>query len=354
MCARPAVAAAKFTLVLGGKITAEDALDDKSGKLVSIKAVIDLAKSAGNVSVTSDADAGVVSITHDSGAVPEAIAGWKAPGVTFVVDGKITKSSARVVSGVPYVGAKDLKKIAEALGYSADLDTGAGVLALTPKAAGGGSVAAGGGPEPAETKRPSYGLNGTFMQSIQQSSASAAQHGATAGHPAAGGGGNVCAYLDRMKAVWCDTEPSPEEKSTADRLAKLFQDNEKKVKAGQKVQGNPADLKALEDLLKSFNEKVQRRIQGTKAEQPPAGAEEWYQTSVEFLDDVDQTMKLSFQLVDIYKTDPKKQPKKEDIQKLHKRLQSLNQQVQAIGARENDIIVQVREAHGCGSANCGE
>src|SRR5581483_10920697 len=99
---------------------------------------------------------------------------------------------------------------------------------------------------PTATRPPAYGMNGTFMQSIAKSSGAAANT-ASQGH--AGGGGDVCAYLDRMKALWCDTEPSAEEKETINRLAKLFEDNEKKVKAGQKVKGNPADLKQLEDTL---------------------------------------------------------------------------------------------------------
>lgn len=346
-------APAKFTLVIGGKITSEPALQERGGILVSARAVSDLARAAGDVGLSADAEAAVVSITHGRGEIADAWRGWKGSAITFVIDGKITRVPAHASEGVPYLAPKDLKRIAESLGFSADLDAGAGVLALGRKSGErpvGGGEADSGASAPHEDARPSYGMNGTFMQSIAGAAGSAGHaHPVTAG---GGSGGDVCGYLDRMKDLWCETEPSAEEKSTMDRLARLFQENEKKVKKGQKVQGNPADLKALEDTLKSFDAKVRRRLEGTKDSHPPAGAQEWYDTSMEFLDDTEAVMKLSLELVNIYKQPPAKQKSKEEIQKMHKRLKSLNQQVQGLGAKENELILEVRTANGCGGPEC--
>src|SRR3954470_44743 len=104
LLATSAWAAAKFTLVLGGKISSEDALDDKAGKLVSANAIGDLARAAGGMGVSFDADAGVVSVNHDGGAVAEKISGFKGAAVTFVIDGKITRVTAKMgADGVPFL-----------------------------------------------------------------------------------------------------------------------------------------------------------------------------------------------------------------------------------------------------------
>src|SRR5207253_2422507 len=104
LLATGANAAAKFTLVIAGKISSEDALDDKAGKMVSANAVADLARAAGGVGVSFDADAGVVSVNHDGGAVAEKISGFKGAAVTFVIDGKITRVTSKVgPDGVPFL-----------------------------------------------------------------------------------------------------------------------------------------------------------------------------------------------------------------------------------------------------------
>lgn len=336
-----ALAAPKFTLVIGGKITSEDALEDKGGRMVSAKAVADLARAAGGMSVAFDAEAGVVSITHDGGAVAEKLSGFKGAAITFVVDGKITRVPAKVgAEGVPYLAAKDLKKIAETLGYVADLDAAGSVLALTPKreaAAETATVAT----EAAATPEQSWGLNGTFMKSVAAGSSGATK---------TSGGGDVCSYLDGQKVVWLATEPSDEEKSAFKNLAAIFTANEKLAKAGKgkEIKVNKGDLQLLEKTLKSFSSKVDQRTAGTKNSNPPEGAKEWYSISVDFLDKVQAAMKLSMEIVNEYKLPDAKQPKKEVFEKQHKRLQQLNTEIQAAGTQEVEIVTTVREGHDCG------
>ena len=336
-----ALAAPKFTLVIGGKITSEDALEDRGGRMVSAKAVADLARAAGGMSVAFDAEAGVVSITHDGGAVAEKLAGFKGAAITFVVDGKITRVPAKVgAEGVPYLAAKDLKKIAEALGYVADLDAAGSVLALTPKAAAATKTAAA-TTEPAATPEQSWGLNGTFMKSVAAGSSGATK---------TSGGGDVCSYLDGQKVVWLATEPSEEEKSAFKNLAAIFTANEKLAKAGKgkEIKVNKGDLQLLEKTLRSFSSKVDQRAAGTKNSNPPEGAKEWYSISVDFLDKVQAAMKLSMEIVNEYKLPDAKQPKKEVFEKQHKRLQQLNTEIQAAGTQEVEIVTTVREGNDCG------
>ncbi len=335
-----ALAAPKFTLVIGGKITSEDALEDKGGRRVSVKAVADLARAAGGMSVAFDAEAGVVSITHDGGAVAEKLSGFKGAAITFVIDGKITRVPAKVgAEGVPYLAAKDLKKIAEALGYVADLDAAGSVLALTPKSAAATVTAA--STEPVATPEQSWGLNGTFMKSVAAGSSGATK---------TSGGGDVCSYLDGQKVVWLATEPSDAEKSAFKNLAAIFTANEKLAKAGKgkDIKVNKGDLQLLEKTLKSFSSKVDQRTAGTKNSNPPEGAKEWYSISIDFLDKVQAAMKLSMEIVNEYKLPDAKQPKKEVFEKQHKRLQELNTEIQAAGTQEVEIVTTVREGHDCG------
>lgn len=329
------LAGPKFTLVVSGKITTVDALAAPGGNLVSVRAVGELVKSVPGATVSADKETGVVSISREGvaggSADATALIGFRAGALTFVVDGKILKSSVKLSNGGVYFPAKDLKKLAETLGFAAELDGGAAVLALTPKAApASATVAAGSGGQ------PSYGLDGTFMGGVAEAAGAAAGGVNT-------GDGSVCAYMDGMKTLWLATEPSSDERDTLKKLATVFQTQSK-----NKQKGNPADLKLLESTLRGFDSKLQRRLLGTRDTQAPAGAEPWRSVSVEFLEKVDQVMRISFDLVRVMKLpeDKQKAEGKKPVQNAE-RLHALNAEVQSIGTRQVTETVSVRESNGC-------
>ncbi len=316
----PALAAARFTVVVDGKIASVDA----QGTLVSAKAVTELAKLSGH-GVSFDPAAGVVSVTKGGGAVDDGFKSFAGTSFTFVVDGKIVKAAGKSVGGVPFLASKDVEKIAKAMGFQAELDAAAGVLAATkpaPAAASGGGTTA------------SFGLDGSFLKSVGGASSAAA--GASSGNP-------VCAYMDDMRITWLATEPTPEEKNTFKNLAKVFDEKRRK-----KAKGTPEELKVLEDTLKGFNAKVQQRIQGTKDSTPPSGAEPWKSVSMEFLEKVDAVMRISLDLCRIYKLPKDKQDRElEKAKKYVDELPKLNSAVQSIGARQVEETIRVRDANGC-------
>lgn len=336
-----AMAGPKFTLVVSGKITTVDAMQAPGGNLVSVRAVGELVKSVPGTTMSADKETGVVSITRNApvlGATDAGnlLAGLKAGPLTFVVDGKIQKSTVKLSNGGVFLPVKDLKKLAESLGFAAELDAGASVLALTQKAAPASATPAAATPPAGGEERPSFGLNGTFMEGVASAS------GAAAG-PVNTGDGSVCGYMDGMKTLWLATEPTSEERDTLKRLTTVFQAQSKK-----KQKGNPADLKLLETTLKGFDAKLQRRYAGTRDTPAPAGAEAWRNVSVEFLEKVDQVMRISFDLVRVMKL-PKDKAEAEGQKPIKnaQRLQALNAEVQAIGARQVTETVEVRESNGC-------
>lgn len=316
-----AVAGPKFTLVVSGKITTVEAMQAPGGNLVSVRAVGELVKSVPGTVMSADKETGVVSITRNANAVgapdgAKLLDGLKAGALTFVVDGKIQKSSVKLSNGGVFFPAKDLKKLAESLGFAAELDAGASVLALSQKAA----------PAAATAAAPPTGGDDVSGSSRVDT-----------------GDGSVCGYMDGMKTLWLATEPTGEERDTLKRLTTVFQAQSRK-----KEKGNPGDLKLLESTLKGFDAKLQRRFAGTRGTPAPPGAEDWRAVSVEFLEKVDEVMRISFDLVRVMKL-PKDKAEAEGQKPIKnaKRLQALNVEIQAIGARQVTETVDVRASNGC-------
>lgn len=333
-----------FTLVTGGKIVTVDVLPG-TPRHVSGQAIVELVRAAPGRSLAVEPGTGVLSITADGGTVAPRLEGFPArtTQMTVVVGGKIATSPVRVSKGVPYLPVRSLKVIAERIGFAAELDEKAGVMALTPPTAVAGGGTAGGGASAGAaagaTPRPSWGLNGTFMESVSSGAAGGPATGFSGGR----GGGDVCGYMDRMKTLWVSTEPSYEEKETLKQLANLFQ-----AQAKSKAQGNPADIKRLEAVLRSFDGKLQRRLGGTAGATAPAGAEAWHGASVEFLEKVDQVMRISFDLIRVMKLPKDEALKEGDKPKQNvDRLKRLNAEVQSIGTRQVQETHAVRAAHGC-------
>jgi hypothetical protein len=332
MAAPGARAASRFTLVVDGKIVTVGALDAAGGRMPSLDALSELTKALPGASLSADAGSGVVSISRaGAGGVAASLGGFKAGALTIVVDGKIQKSSCKTAAGAAYLPAKDLAKVAGALGFKADLDAGAGVLALgSPSAPAVAAATA----EP--TGRPAYGMNGTFMQSI-------AAGGGSSTAATSSGGGSVCTYMDQQKVIWLATEPSQDEKETFQRLASLWTEGQK-----NHAKGNPADLKLFEDTLRGFDSKVRQRLQGTKDSNPPAAAQAWKEVSLEFLENTEQIMTLALDLVRVEKEPDAQQRAEIDSFKNNiEKIKKLQVQNQSIGTNQVTETVRVRQDNGC-------
>lgn len=333
-----AAAGGKFTLVIGGKIRSVEAVDGgKAGKMVHGRAVGEMARAAG-FGMSFDAASGVISVDRGEKKVDDALKGFKGS-VTFVVDGKITKVGSKVVAGAPYVAAKDLKKIAEALGFAADLDTGAGVLALT--GGGGGGIAAGGPRTGGASGSTRGGPDDDLMRIV--SGAAGAGLPAAAGEGAPPHDGSVCGYLDSQKVLWLSTEPSWDEKERIKKLADYFE------KTKNQPGGNPADLDELERVLRGFDAKVQRRLTGTRDSRPPAPAAEWQRGAVRFLGKTSEILALSFDLIRVMRLPRDQQEKEiESFKKGVDKIKKLDKEHLALGTEINDLIVSVRNRNRCG------
>jgi len=312
------MAAGKFTLVIGGKITSVETTAD--GKMVHAKAVAEMAKAAG-FGLSLDAGTGIVSLTRGGADVDEAFRGFKS-GVTFVVDGKIVKVASKAVAGAPYIASADVKKLSELMGFEADLQ--GSVLALS--GGGGGAAPAGSG-----------GMNTDLMKIV---AGATGQTGLTGGAPAHNG--TVCGYMDSQKVLWLSTEPSALEKETFQKLADLWSDKANKGK------GNRGDLELFEKTLKGFHAKATTRLNGTRDSNPPAPARPWQEVSVTYLQKVDQILKLSFDMIRVMKLPEDKQ--KAEFEQLKKNIEiikKMDTEQKAIGTTQVEETYAVREKNGC-------
>lgn len=335
-------AGGKFTIVIGGKIRSVEAVDGgPAGKMVHARAVGELARVAG-WGMSFDAGSGVVSVTRGENAVDDAFRGFKGS-VTFVVDGKITRVASKIVAGVPYVAGKDVKKIAETMGFEADLDAGAGVLALT---GGGGSRSVGSADADGRgvTGRGGAGLaDDPIVRAITGGLRAGADGASVPPVGAPPHDGSVCGYLDSQKALWLSTEPSREEKERIKRLADYFE--ETKNQPG----GNPADLDELERVLRGFDAKVQRRLSGTRDSNPPAAAAEWQRGAVRFVSKTSEVLALSFDLIRVMRLPPDRQKNElEAFKKGVDKIKRLDNEHKALGTEANDLIFAVRGRNRCG------
>lgn len=320
LLAMPAVVAAagKFTLVIGGKITSVETSD---GKLVHAKALAEMAR-AGGFGLSLDAGSGIVSLTRGGADVDDGFRGFKT-GVTCVIDGKIVKVASKAVGGAPYIASQDLKKIAELLGFEADLE--GTVLALTPGSGASSPVVTSKSPE------MGGGLGSDFMKVVAGAS----------GQAAPAHDGSVCGYMDSQKVLWLSTEPNALEKETFQRLADLWSD-----KKGPK--GNRADLDLFEKTLKGFHAKATTRLKGTRDSSPPAPARAWYDASVTYLMKVDDILKLSFDMIRVMKLPEDKQKAEfEQLKKNMERIKKMDTEQKAIGTTQVEETYAVRERNGC-------
>lgn len=335
LLATQALAGGKFTLVIGGKITAVEALD---AKLVHARAVGEMAK-AGGFGLSLDAGTGIVSLTRGGGDVEEGWKGFKS-GVTFVVDGKIVKVVSKASAGAPYVSSNDLKKLAQLMGFEADLD--GTVLALTPDASGGSTTVAtnsGGG---ANGHKGVPGLpSGDAIGGDIARLMSGGLGGTPATATAPAHDGSVCGYMDSQRVLWSATEPNVFEKETFQRMADLWSKKDKS-------KGNMADLELFERTLKGFHAKAQQRLKGTLESKPPAAAIPWYDASVNFLKKVDDILKLCFDMIRVMKLPEDKQKAEfEQLKKNIERIKKMDTEQKALGTTQVDETYRVREANGC-------
>lgn len=327
----PALAAGKFTVVIGGKITSVETVDGAGGKMVHAKALGDMARASG-FGLSLDAGTGIISLTRGGADVDDAFRGFKT-GVTFVIDGKIVKVSSKSVAGMPYIGAQDLKKVSELMGFEADLE--GAVLALTPSAAPanntGGAAALPGG-----------GMNSDFMKLVQGASGQTGLTGGAASYTAPAHDGSVCGYMDSQKVLWLSTEPNALEKETFQKLADKWTDKANKGK------GNRGDLELFEKTLKGFHGKATARLTGTRDSNPPAPARAWYDASVTYLVKVDEILKLSFDMIRVMKLPEDKQKAEfEQLKKNIDRIKKMDTEQKAIGTTQVEETYAVRERNGC-------
>lgn len=335
----PALAAGKFTLVIGGKITSvETVVGPKGVKMVHARAVAELARASG-FGLSLDAGSGIVSLTRGGGDVEGAFRGFKS-GVTFVVDGKIVKVASKAAGGAPYVAAKDLKKVAELMGFEADLE--GTVLALTPAAGAGGSgtaVASGGAGHDPIPGLPGGGLGSDFMNVVKNAAGGTGIAGSPYSAPSHDG--SVCGYMDSQRELWTATEPNAFEKQTFQRLADLWSKKDGPA-------GNPADLQLFERTLKGFHQKAQARLKGTRDSNPPMPARPWYDASVTYLVKVDDILKLCFDMIRVMKLPEDKQKAEfEQLKKNIDRIKRMDTEQKALGTVQVDETYGVRERNGC-------
>lgn len=327
------LAAGKFTVVIGGKITSVETVDGPGGKMVHARAVAEMAKASG-YGLSLDAGSGILSLTRGGGDVDDAFRGFKG-GVTFVVDGKIVKVASKAAAGAPYVGAKDLKKVAELLGFEADLE--GTVLGLTLAAGSGTAVASGG--NNAVPGLPGNGIGGDFMNIVQGAAGGTGLAGSPYNAPAHDG--SVCGYMDSQRVLWTSTEPNVFEKETFQRLADLWSKKDGPA-------GNPADLQLFEKTLKGFHQKAQARLKGTKESMPPLPARPWYDASVTYLVKVDDILKLCFDMIRVMKLPEDKQKAEfEQLKKNIDRIKRMDVEQKALGTTQVDETYGVRERNGC-------
>jgi hypothetical protein len=156
--------------------------------------------------------------------------------------------------------------------------------------------------------------------------------GGTAG---AAGDPAVCGYMDRLKAVWNSTEPSAQEKTAVRTASERFQNGSR----------DRRELDALDRTLASFAGKVQRRINGTRALAAPVPAAEVRRLGLDFLDKVDEAVRLSRKLIAEMNTPA---PDEDLAERTVDRLQWLDAAVQRVGTLFNREVVRVRGRFGCG------
>jgi hypothetical protein len=329
LLATPALAAGKFTVVIGGKITSVETVDGPGGKMVHAKAVAEMARASG-YGLSLDAGSGILSLTRGGGEVDDAFRGFKS-GVTFVVDGKIVKVASKAAGGAPYVGSKDLKKVAELLGFEADLE--GTVLGLT--------LSAGASTPAVATGVPGSGIGGDFMNIVQGAAGGTGLAGGSSPYNAPAHDGSVCGYMDSQRVLWTSTEPNVFEKETFQRLADLWSKKDGPA-------GNPADLQLFEKTLKGFHQKAQARLKGTKESMPPLPARPWYDASVTYLVKVDDILKLTFDMIRVMKLPEEKQKAEfEQLKKNMERIKRMDVEQKALGTTQVDETYGVRERNGC-------
>jgi hypothetical protein len=311
------VVLAAFTIVADGQIISVPT----SGQSISGQAIVELAQIQG-AQVTADPEAGVVSVTSSGKGVAR-LSGFKSRQLVVVVDGKIQKVSTRLVGGVPYISAADLQAIATSLGFQAQLDAKARVLALKAlRKAPEEPAATGGVPD-------RHGL----LRALQ------AEGGGSA--PAEAAPGDVCGYMDQLKQLWDGTEPSPSEKATFRRLANDFQ----AMEAGT-LEKDPAQLDVLRKTLTGFAAKVSRRVQGTQQLPAPSSAQGVKRLGTAFLGKVQTTVKRGQWLLD--QIGPDSEMTREDVDSIAQELRGLDSEVQRLGRQFNQEVLLVRGRHGCG------
>jgi hypothetical protein len=322
-------------VVIGGKISSVETVDGPGGaKMVHAKAVADMARASG-FGLSLDAGSGIISLTRGGGEVDDGFRGFKG-GVTFVIDGKIVKVASKAAAGAPYIGSKDLRKIAESMGFEADLD--GTVLALT-LAAGSNPAVANAGGNTGIPGLPGGGVDNDFMNIVQ----GAAGGTGLAGSPyqAPRHDGSVCGYMDSQRVLWGSTEPNVFEKETFQRLADLWSKKDGPA-------GNPADLQLFEKTLKGFHQKAQARLKGTKESTPPLAARPWYDASVTYLVKVDDILKLTFDMIRVMKLPEDKQKAEfEQLKKNMERIKRMDVEQKALGTTQVDETYGVRERNGC-------
>ncbi len=348
--AAPDAAAARFTLVIDGRIVPVETLAGVKGTWVQAAALAELARARPGTDLAVDPSSGVVSLTRGgTGSIDDRFTGFSVSTLTLVVDGKILPLPAKVAgggarSGSAYVEPVSLKRAAEAIGFSTDL--AGSVLALTgtgagaPRSAASTETPSGGG-----DRAPAYGLQGSLFRHVAGAAGGARGAGGRTGDRSApGGDGSVCAYLDSMKALWLETEPTESEKAAFQTFADLW---EKARRDGRP--GDPTDLQRFERALRDFDNKVKRRSEGTRRGAAPPAASEWHDAAVAFLGKVEATLATGFELIRIFHLPPEKQEaERPRSDGLLAKLKGLEVEVQSTGNRANDAVVRVRLRHGCG------
>jgi hypothetical protein len=151
----------------------------------------------------------------------------------------------------------------------------------------------------------------------------------------AGAADPICGYMDRLKSVWNSTEPTAQEKAALRRSSERFQ-------AGT---GDRRELDALDRALASFAGKVRHRISGTRALTAPVPAAEVRRLGLDFLDKVDEAVRLSRRLIAEMNAPA---PDEDLAARSVERLQWLDAAVQRVGTLFNREVVRVRGRFGCG------